>query len=110
MTTIEIINIVIIVLSAAFFGVAMYFRTKGSATQSAIEFIALIESSGLVGKEKMAFVVGKLYELIPAPLRAIFTIDRLEILAQEVYDNMKKYALEYIERKEKEAKEEIVVD
>lgn len=105
MSTIEIINIVVIVLAAALFGIMMYFRTKGSAVASATEFIALIEDSGLVGKDKMAFVVSQLYQLIPAPLRTIFTEERLEILAQEIFDNMKQYALEYIARKEKEAEE-----
>ena len=108
MNFIEIVNIVIIVLCSAVFGVMMYFRTKGSATASAAEFIALIETSGLIGKDKMAFVVSKLCEMIPFPFRSIFTPERLEQIAQEVFDNMKKYALEYLERKEKEAQEQPV--
>lgn len=105
MTKVQIINIVIVVLAAAVFGIAMYFRTKGSATNAATEFIALIENSGLIGKEKMAYVVSQLYAMIPAPLKSIFTEKRLEILAQEIFDNMKQYALEYIERIEKEEKD-----
>ena len=54
--------------------------------------------SDLLGPEKMGYVVKKLYETIPMPLRTIFTLERLQVLAQEVYDNMKKYALEYMER------------
>ena len=107
MTTAQIINIVLVVACAAVCGVCLYFKTKGSATEAATQLIAEIEQSGWVGKDKMAFVVGKLHELIPAPLKAVFTVDRLEVIAQEVFDNMKEYALEYLQRidKEEEPKE-----
>ena len=102
-----ILNLVLVVLCAVVFGARTYFKTRGSVYEAASELIAQIESSGLIGKDKMAYVVGKLVELIPVPLKTIFTAERLETLAQEVFDNMKKYALEYAERidKEKEEKE-----
>ncbi len=98
MTTAQIVNIVLVVLCAVLFGVELYFKTRGSATEAATHLIAEIEQSGLLGKDKMAYVVSQLYELIPAPLKAVFTPDRLQILAQEVFDNMKKYALEYLQK------------
>lgn len=98
MTTAQIINIVLVVLCAAAYGVSLYFKTRGSATAAATELIAEIEKSGLVGPEKMAYVVSQLYAIIPAPLKAVFTEERLQILAQEVFDNMKEYALKYLER------------
>lgn len=98
MTTAQIVNIVLVVLCAAVYGASLYFKTRGSATEAATQLIAEIENSGLVGADKMAYVVGQLYALIPAPLKAVFTQDRLQILAQEVFDNMKQYALEYLER------------
>lgn len=102
MTTAQIINIVLVVLCAAVYGVSLYFKTKGSATEAATELIAEIEKSGWLGPDKMAYVVGELYEIIPAPLKAVFTKERLQVLAQEVFDSMKKYALEYLERIDKE--------
>ena len=93
-----IINLVIAVLCAAIYGAKVYFQTRGSVFEAASKLIAEIESSGLIGKEKMAFVVGKLVELIPIPLKSVFTLERLETLAQEVFDNMKQYALEYAKR------------
>ena len=84
MTTAQIINIVLVVLCAAVYGISMYFKTRGSATEAASSLIAEIEQSGLVGKEKMAYVVSHLYELIPAPFKTVFTEDRLRVLAQEV--------------------------
>lgn len=103
----EIINIVLVVLCAAVYGISMYFKTKGKCSEAATELIALIESSGLIGREKMAYVVEQILTMIPAPLKTVFTADRVERIAQEVFDNMKKYALEYLERidKEKEEKE-----
>ncbi len=106
MTTAQIINIVLIVLCAAVYGVSLYFKTKGSAAEAATQFIAEIENSGLVGPEKMKFVVEQLVEMIPAPLKTVFTAERLQILAQEVFDNMKKYALEYLARMDAEDKQE----
>lgn len=98
MTTSQIINIVLIVLCAAVYGVTLYFKTRGSATEAAEQLIAEIEQSGLLGKDKMAFVVSRLVEMIPFPLRSVFTVARLQELAQEVFDNMKRYALEYLSR------------
>ena len=88
-----ILNIVLIVLCAALYGLRLYFKTKGSVFEAASQFIAEIESSGLVGPEKMAYVVSRLFALIPIPLKSIFTESRLQEIAQEVFDTMKEYAL-----------------
>lgn len=107
MTTAQIVNIVLVVLCAAVYGVSLYFKTRGSATEAATQFIAEIENSGLIGADKMAYVVSQLYAIIPAPLKAVFTEARLQVLAQEVFDNMKQYALEYLQKlDEKDKKEE----
>ena len=106
METSQIINIVLVVLCAAAYGVQLYFKTRGSVFESASQLISEIESSGLLGAEKMAFVVSKLFEMIPAPLKNVFTEKRLRELAQQVFDNMKQYALERAkaadEKKQKE--------
>jgi len=102
MTTAQIINIVLVVLCAAVYGISLYFKTRGSAAEAATQFIAEIENSGLLGPEKMAFVVGQLVGMIPLPLRTIFTAERLQEIAQEIFDNMKQYALEYLKRIDEE--------
>ena len=99
-----IVSIILAVICAAVFGAKVYFQTRGSVFESASQLIAEIESSGLIGKEKMAFVVGKLVELIPIPLKTIFTAERLEKFAQEVFENMKQYALERAKRMDEEGK------
>ena len=98
----EILNIVLVVLCAIVYGVSLYFKTKGKCSEAATELIALIEKSDLIGKEKMAYVVSELISMIPFPFKTIFTEDRLEALAQEIFDNMKQYALEYFARIDKE--------
>lgn len=105
MDTSTILSIVMAVLFAAAAGLELYFRTKGSASKMARELIAFIENSGLTGSEKMSYVVESLYNEIPAPLRTIFTVDRLRTLAQEIFDTMKQYALKYIDQIEKRKKE-----
>ena len=99
-----ILNIVLIVLCAALYGLRLYFKTKGSVFEAASQFIADIENSGLVGPEKMAYVVSQLFALIPIPLKSIFTESLLQEIAQEVFDTMKEYALKYAKRVDEEAK------
>ena len=81
MTTAQIINIVLVVLTAAVYGISLYFKTRGSAAEAATHFIAEIESSGLVGADKMAYVVSRLVEMIPLPLKSVFTAERLQDIA-----------------------------
>lgn len=89
-----VLNIVLVVLCAGVYGVQLYFKTRGSVFESATQLISQIESSGLIGADKMAYVVSKLFAMIPVPLKTIFTEKRLQELAQEVFENMKQYALE----------------
>lgn len=105
METSQIINIVLVVLCAAAYGVQLYFKTRGSVFESASQLISEIESSGLLGAEKMAFVVSKLFEMIPAPLKNVFTEKRLRELAQQVFENMKQYALERAKAADEKKKE-----
>lgn len=44
------------------------------------------------GKLKMAWVIDKLYAIIPIPLKIIFTKERLEVFAQEVFEQVTAYA------------------
>lgn len=102
------LNIVLVVLCASVYGVQLYFKTRGSVFESATQLISQIESSGLLGADKMAYVVSQLFAMIPVPLKTIFTEKRLQQLAQEVFENMKQYALERTKAidKKKQGKED----
>ena len=93
----QIIMILSFVLTVAAFAWGLYEKVKGNAAASASAFIAQVESTGLLGKEKMALVVSWLYDLVPAPLKSVLSREALEDLAQHIFDYMKKYTNAYIE-------------
>lgn len=97
MNYVQIINIVAYVGCVALFGVALFFKVRGNAVGAVSELIAMAESTGLAGKEKMEMVVAALYERIPAIFKSILNEDALQKIAQWIFDWMKKYAFAYIE-------------
>lgn len=103
----EILGIANVVMLLFWILYGVYQRAKGNAFGMIAEFIAYAENTGLAGPEKMAMVVNNLYEIIPAPFRVILTRERLREAAQNVYEWMKAYALEYINKKSGEAAENI---
>lgn len=109
----SVLEIVIVVICAITYGFMLFFKVKGNVLGAVSELIALAEASGLPGAEKMAQVVDALYNKIPAPLKKIFTPERLEKIAQTIFDWMRKYANEYSAKNENgETKtiEEVKVD
>ena len=101
----KIITIVSIALNIAILAWGMYQKVKGNSTAAVSSLIATAEESGLLGKEKMALVVGWLYDMIPAPFKQVLNKQALEIIAQKVFDYMKKYANAYMKSKQDEPAE-----
>ena len=97
MTAIEIVEIIIVLLCVAAYGFMLYFKVKGNVVGAVSELIALAEKTGLPGSEKMAQVVDALYAKVPAWLRKIFTKERLQDIAQWIFDWMRRYADTYVE-------------
>jgi len=102
----KIILIVSIILNVGIFVWGLYCKTKGNAAAAASSLIANAEETGLLGPEKMALVVDWLYDMIPAPFRQILNKAVLQILAQKIYDYMKKYTNAYINSKKENAPED----
>jgi len=96
----KIVSIVFFILAVAVFVWGLYQRVKGNAAASASAFIAQVESTGLVGPEKMELVVNWLYDMIPVPFRKILTKEALQGIAQTIFDYMKRYTLAYIDTHE----------
>ena len=94
------INWVEIVLGVLVFvaaGVGSYFKAKGNVTTLTVELIKNAETIvDAIGKEKMAMVVAGLADYVPSFLKGIITRERLENWAQSIFDNMRKYADNYI--------------
>lgn len=100
MTINQIICLAVVALCSAGFGVALYFKVKGNLFAAVSELIAVAETTGLPGAMKMNNVVLALHDLVPAPMKSIFTVERLEKIAQYIFDWMRKYADEYKENLE----------
>ena len=101
----KIVTIISFVLAVAGFAWGLYERVKGNATAASSEFIAQVESTGLLGAEKMAMVVGWLYDMIPTPFKKVLNKEVLQSLAQRIFDYMKRYANAYVEAHNGKGKE-----
>lgn len=95
MDFISVLEIVVVAVCAITYGFMLFFKVRGNVLGAVSELIALAEASGLTGAEKMAQVVDALYAKIPKALKKIFTPERLQSIAQTIFDWMRKYADEY---------------
>lgn len=99
MTILEIVDLIVVILCVVTYAVMMYFKVKGNVLEAVSELIAMAETTGLSGNEKMKQVVGQLMEKIPAPLRKFLSEEVVRKLAQYIFDWMRKYADNYLESK-----------
>ena len=74
------------------------------------KLIALAEETGMPGQEKMEMVVNGLYALVPAAFKAILTKEKLQDIAQTVFNQMKSYALDFLAQKAKEQNKGVEVE
>ena len=102
----EIITMLFIILFSVCYGVMLYFKVKGNLLAAVSELIAIAEKTDLKGSEKMAQVVSSLYAMIPVPFKKLLTEERVQDIAQFVFDSMRKYAEEYKTKTEEQAKSE----
>lgn len=98
MEILHIIEIIIVVICAITYGLMLYFRVRGNVLGAVSEFVALAESTGLAGSEKMSQVVSELYEKVPGFFKKFLSEDKLEKIAQNIFDWMRQYADEYIKQ------------
>ena len=92
MTFFTIFSIVVIVLFITAMLAAAYFALKAVLTGDVSQLVALAEMTSLPGPEKMAQVVASMYQHVPKAFRAILTEERLEAIAQGIFNWMRKYA------------------
>lgn len=103
----KVIDIIVMVLCVIGYAVMAYFKVRGDVIGAVSELIAAAEATGLAGSEKMAQVVSRLAEMVPAPFKTILTQSVLQKIAQAVFDWMREYANNYIEaKKEKDLEEQ----
>ncbi len=95
MDFLSVLEIIVVVICAITYGFMLFFKVRGNVLGAVSELIALAEASGLTGSEKMSQVVNGLYVKIPTSLKKIFTPERLQSIAQTIFDWMRKYADEH---------------
>lgn len=106
----NIINILQIVATIIFGGLAIYFKTSTKAKTKAAEvekalrdLIAnaviyikeaeeVYKSATHAGGEKFDYVCEKLYMLLPEPMRYVITQDMIENIVQNTFDQIESYA------------------
>ncbi len=92
MTVNEILNIVLTVLVVAMGAYSTYLSTGKDIYSKVSYLINEAKNLDLIGKEKMALVVEQLYNIVPLPWKKFLTKEKLESIAQGVYDNMNAFA------------------
>ena len=97
MSLLEILDIILVALCVLAYAAKIYFKVRGNVLEAVSELIALAETSGLAGSEKMAQVVDALSERVPVCLKAVLSKPVLQDLAQGVFDWMRRYAVTYAE-------------
>ena len=98
----DIIGIISLVLYAVIIVLGWYTLAEKNIYSLVSKLIAMAEETGLPGVEKMEMVVNGLYAIVPVAFKKILTKAKLQEIAQNVFDYMKSYALDYLARKAKE--------
>lgn len=93
------VNVIAIAEAAAviLFGfMVSYFKTsavfRGFISQLIADAEVKYANAEKAGALKMAWVIDKLYDIVPLPLRVIFTRERLEKFVQDIFDQVALYA------------------
>lgn len=92
MTFIDVVDIILTVLVIAMGAYSAYRSTDKTICSKVSYLITEAAKLDLTGSQKMSEVVDKLYGYVPAVFKKFFTKERLEIIAQSVYDTMKEFA------------------
>lgn len=105
----DVLGILAVVLWVVFLVISLYYKAKGNAVGMIAELIALAEQeAGKTGPEKMGLVVNWLYDTIPAAFRGILTKPVLQEIAQRVFNWTRRYALEYLAKKQKPPEDAVI--
>ncbi|MBE6725111.1 MAG: hypothetical protein E7576_07985 [Ruminococcaceae bacterium] len=101
----DVFGIISVVCWIALMIAMFYYQEKGNVIKMITKFIANAEETGQPGPDKMVMVVDWMYSYIPAPFRSILNKEKLKVIAQDVFDWTRQYALDYLEEKAKKEEE-----
>ncbi len=91
-----ILEIVVILGAMLIIG---FLRLREAMNIDIVNLIAEAEKMTVPGEEKMKYVVGRIYVSLNSLAQAYFTKERIESIAQKLFDKIRAYAEEYKKRK-----------
>ena len=99
-TILAIIRIALyLVIGAA----ALYFQYNTKLNKKATEYInkaeELYKDSTKAGGTKFNWVVDKLYDILPVPMKLVFTKETIAVLVQRTFDEIQSYAVKQLDKK-----------
>lgn len=87
----------IIVIFAAMLIIG-FLRLREAMNIDIVNLIAEAEKMAVPGEEKMKYVVGRIYTSLGTLAQTYFTKERIESIAQKLFDKIRAYAEEYKKR------------
>lgn len=95
-----VVSIILLIISIIAALKSLYQSIKANLIEQVVKFIVTAEGeSFLTGPEKMNLVIGWMKDIIPRLFKVIFDEKVLRMIAQNIFNDMKKYANNYVENK-----------
>ena len=90
-------DLILLLITAIAIIKTIQYNIKANLTGQVAKYIKDAEGhADLTGEEKMALVIGWMRDFVPRAFNVVFTDEVLEQIAQNIFNDMKKYANKYI--------------
>ena len=90
-------DIILLIITIIAIFKAIQYAIKSNLIEQVAKYIKDAEGhSELSGEEKMALVVGWMRDFIPRAFKVVFSDEVLKQIAQNIFNDMKKYANKYV--------------
>lgn len=103
----NILDVLVPLFGITYICLNAYNKTKFELVSYVAELIAVAEKTGLTGSEKMARVVAEMYKKVPNSLKKVLNEKQLEMIAQWIFNWMRRYADAYLDTKQNADKTDI---
>ena len=95
-----IVSIILLIISVIAAGISLFHAVRANLIQKVSKFIVTAEGKSLLtGPEKMELVISWMKDIVPRLFKVIFDEKVLRMIAQNIFDDMKEYANNYVENK-----------